>query len=262
MILIVKVVVIMELLDFFDCNCRVGMRTILNPGSFYSTGDLVKRMESHGIGKALVNHSMAREYNPAVGNGMLAEEIKSHPCLYPAWVVMHHHTGEFPEPDVLKIQLRDNNIKAVLMFPDDSEQKYSTSEWNCGELFSMLEACRVPLLIGMNQMNWDELYGLCSSHPELRIVLTDLDYRADRNLYSLLNRFEYLYLETIGYKVHNGIEEICSRFGAKRLVFGSGMPIYSGGSAVSMINYARISEKEKRMIAGENLERLLEGVKL
>ena len=231
-------------------------------GCFYSVEDLVKRMKFYGIEEALVYHSMAREYNPAVGNGMLAEEIKGHPCLYPVWMVMHHHTGEFQGPDALKIQLRENNIKAVRMFPGTSEQNYSIGEWNCGELFRMLEACRVPLLIGLGQMNWNELYGLCDSHPELRIVLTDLDYGADRNLYSLLNKFENLYLETSGYKVHNGIEEISGRFGAGWLVFGSGMPVYSGGSAVSMINYARIGEKEKRMIAGENLKRLLEGVKL
>jgi Predicted metal-dependent hydrolase of the TIM-barrel fold len=252
----------MEAIEFFDCNCRVGMRGIINPGSFYNTGDLIKAMENYGISKALVYHSMARESNTVVGNGMLADEIKNHLCLYPVWVVAPHHTGEFPNPDDLWIKLRDNNIKAVRMFPAAHEQNYNIGEWNCGELFKMLELNRVPLFIGMNQLSWDGLFGLCSSHPELRIVLTDLDYRADRNLYSLLNRFKYLFMETIGYKVHNGIEEICSRFGAERMVFGSGMPIYSGASAVSMVNYARISEKEKRMIAGENLKKLLEGVKL
>jgi predicted TIM-barrel fold metal-dependent hydrolase len=46
------------------------------------------------------------------------------------------------------------------------------------------------------------------------------------------------------------------------MVFGTGMPVYSGGAAVSMINYARISEKEKRLIAHENMESLMEGVRL
>jgi Predicted metal-dependent hydrolase of the TIM-barrel fold len=252
----------MEVIDFFDCNCRVGMRSIINPGSFYNTEDLIKVMNNYGISNALTYHSMAREYNPVVGNEMLAEEIKRHSCLHPVWVIMPHHTGEFPNPDALKIQLRDNNIKAVRMFPAAHEQNYNIGEWNCGVLFRMLELNRVPLFIGLDQLSWDELFGLCSNHPELRIVLIDLSYRVDRNLYSLLDRFQYLFLETIGYKVHNCIEEICSRFGAERLVFGSGMPIYSGGSAVSMINYARIGEKEKRMIAGENLKSLLEGVKL
>lgn len=252
----------MEPLSFFDCSCAVGMRGVVNPGSFYRIEDLITRMGRYAIQKALVYHSMAQEYNPAVGNKMLLDEIKNYPCLYPVWVVMHHHTGEFSEPDELIGQMRENRIKAVRIFPSASDQNYSIAEWNCGELFSVLEKFRIPLMIELDQLNWDELHGLCSVHPELRLILTGVNYSIDRNLYALLKKFQYIYIETIGYKVHNGIEEICKNFGAQRLVFGSGMPVYSGGSAVSMINYARINENEKRMIACENIEALLGGVQL
>jgi Predicted metal-dependent hydrolase of the TIM-barrel fold len=251
-----------DMLEFFDCNCSFGMRGIVEPGSFHKVDDLMNRMKHYGIKKALIYHSMAREYNPVVGNKMLMDEIKNYTLFAPLWVVMHHHTDEFPEPGVLRKQLKECNVKAVRMFPATSEHCYSIAEWNCGELFSMLEACKVPLFIGLNQLDWNGLHGLCSSHPELRIILTDLNYSVDRDIYALLKKFANLSMETTGYKVHNGIEEICSRFGAQRLIFGSRMPEYSGGSAVSMINYARISEKEKEMIAGGNLEKLLGGVQL
>jgi predicted TIM-barrel fold metal-dependent hydrolase len=238
------------------------MRGIACPGSFYRVEDLVNRMERYGIEKALVYHSMAREYNPAEGNKMLMEEIKDYPSLIPVWVVMHHHTNEFPEPGELAGQMKNSGIKAVRMFPAAWEQNYSTSEWNCGELFSFFEDYRIPLLIGLDQLGWDGLNTLCSSHPELRIILTSVDYRVDRNLYALMEKFRNIYIETIGYKVHSGIEEICGRFGAERLIFGSGMPVLSGGSAVSMINYSRISDREKRMIAADNIKALLGGVLL
>lgn len=224
--------------------------------------DLLKKMMHYGIKKALVYHSMAREYNPSIGNQMLMDQIEDNSVLYPLWVVMHHHTKEFPAPDILKKQLADNKVKAVRIFPSVADHGYSISKWNCGELFLMLEACRVPLFVGLNQLTWDELNELCSSYPSLNIILTDLSYSVDRNLYSLLRKYENLHIETTGYKVHNGIEEICNNFGAYRLIFGSRMPEYSGGSAVSMINYARISENDKKMIAGGNLEKLLGGVNL
>lgn len=249
-------------MKFFDCNCEIGMRGIVYPGSFYKVEDLAARMEYYGIEKALVYHSMAREYNPGEGNKMLMEEIKDYPSLIPVWVVMHHHTDEFPEPGELARQMKNSGIKAVRMFPAAWEQNYCISEWNCGELFSVLEEYRIPLLIGLDQLGWDGLHALCSCHPELRIVLTSVDYRIDRNLYVLMKKFKHIYIETIGYKVHSGIEEICGKFGAERLVFGSGMPVFSGGSAVSMINYSRISEKEKRMIAADNINTLLGGVLL
>lgn len=253
----------MEPLKFFDCNCSFGIRRVVNPGSFYKVQDLVEKMKWYGINKALVYHSMAREYCPTVGNEMLMQEIKEYDdILYPVWVVMHHHSGEFPEPDVLAKKMKDNNVKAVCMFPSDKDQNYSISEWNCGELFSMIEKFSIPLFMSFDQLTWDRLYELCSNHPKLKIILTGVNYRADRNLCALFKLFPNIYVETSGYKVHNGIEEICEKFGATRLIFGSGLPLFSGGAAVSMINYARISKKERQMIAYENIESLLGGVQL
>lgn len=251
----------MQTLEYFDCSCYFGKRTVVNPGSFYRVEDLISKMEYYGIGKALVYHSMARECAPVTGNEMLMNDIKNYPSLIPVWVVMPHHTGEFPDPGTLREQLKLSGVRAVRMFPLVTDQNYCISEWNCGELFSMLERCGIPLLIGFDQFKWDELYGLCSSHPDLHVILTDMNYREDRNLYPLLKKFGNLYVETFGYKQHHGIEEICSRFGANRLIFGSGMPLQSGASGVAMINYARIGEEEKRMIASGNLERLLECVR-
>lgn len=252
----------MELLSFFDCSASFGMRGIVNPGSFYKLEDLLKKMKAYGIERALVYHSMAREYNPQIGNSMLMEEIKSHPELMPVWVIMPHHTDEFPDPDKLIQGMRENNVRAVRMFPAISDHGYSLSDWNCGELFNMLEEHKIPLFIGMEQTNWEELHKICSNHPGLRIVVTGVTYRISRNLYPLMKAHDNLYIETMGYKVYNGIEDICSKFGTHRLIFGSSMPVSSGASAVTMINYARISDKEKNMIAHENLENLLGGVKL
>jgi len=252
----------MEEITYFDCNCCFGMRSVIDPGSFYKAEDLKKRMEHYGIAKALVYHSLAREYSPLAGNNMLMEAIRQYTEFYPMWVVMHHHTNEFYTPEELKEKLRVNNVRAVRMFPGIHEQAYSTEKWNCGELFSMLESCRIPLFLGMNQLGLNDLARICTEYPGLVIILTDLSYSIDRNLYGLLGSFGNLKIEISGYKVHNGIEEICGRFGAERIIFGSKMPEFSGGSAVSVINYARISQKEKQMIAHENIEKLLEGVVL
>jgi predicted TIM-barrel fold metal-dependent hydrolase len=230
------------------------------PGSFHRREDLVGAMARYGIGNALVYHSLAREYNPQLGNGEVLKETGQEPALFPAWVVLPHHTGEFPEPKKLVAMMKAANVRAARMFPAEWEQQFSLAEWNCGALFSTLEEHRVPLFIGLDQVDWRSIQELLSRHPALDVVLTDVSYRIDRNVYALLDRHARLSIETIGYKVHRGIEEICRRFGAERLVFGSGMPVYSGAAAVTMIRYARISDTEKQMIAHGNLERMLGGV--
>ncbi len=252
----------MEPLNFFDCNCSFGMRGVKYPGSFSTLDELIKKMDNYGIKKALVYHSMAREYDMKTGNKMLMGEIAAYPFLYPVWVAMHHHTGEFPAPALLKEQLRENNIKAVRIFPSVSDHGYSISGWNCGELFDMLEKCKIPLIAGLDQVTWDELHNLCLNHPGLIVILSDVNYRINRNLYALLEKFPGLHVETSGYKGFDGILEICKRFGAHRLIFGTGMPVLSGAAAVSLIKYARISNKEKQMIASGNLENLIGGIKL
>ncbi|HHV59541.1 MAG TPA: amidohydrolase family protein [Clostridiaceae bacterium] len=249
------------MLEFFDSSCFFGRRSVVNPGSYWTVEELVENMNHFGIKKALVYHSIAKEYNPCIGNRMLMEDISKYPCLYPMWVVMPHHTGEFPEPDELLKQLRQNNVKAVKIFPSIKDHFYSISNWVCGELFSMLEKSGIPLFVGLDQLTWNEIYELCTGFPKLNIVLTDLNYRADRNLYPLLQKFDNLCIETYGYKQHHGIEEICKKFGAGRFIFGSGTPVSSLASAITMINFARISDEEKRMIAYGNLEKLLGGVK-
>lgn len=246
-------------LNFFDCDCSFGRRSVVNPGSFHKLEDLLEHLQFYGIERALVYHAMAREYDPAYGNDLLMKEIAGYGQLYPVWVVMPHHTGEFPAPAVLLEQLRRNNVRAVRMFPGDNDHAYSLAGWNSGELLSMLADQKIPLLIGMDQLNWNDLHALGNDYPGLVVILSGVGYGSDRNLYPLLRKFANLHIETIGYKPHNGIEEFCRLFGAQRLIFGSGMPVFSGGSAVSMINYARISDAEKQLITGGNLARLLSG---
>ena len=251
----------MDTLRFFDCNCCIGRRGIVNPGSFYTADELERKMQHYGIGKALVYHSLAKEYSPVMGNELLQEEIKGHPSLYPVFVVMHHHTQEFPRPDELIRSMRASGVKAVRMFPGQGEQNYSLAQWNCGELFTVLQEYRIPVMLGLDSTDWNGFYDLLSSYPRLNVIMTQADYRIDRNLYSILDKFDNLFIEIMGYKVHSGIEEICRRFGAHRLIFGSGMPVYSG-AAVCMVTYARISAEEKMQIASGNLERLTGGVLL
>lgn len=249
----------MSKIEYLDVSCYVGRRGIIHPGSFYKAEDLLGQMQKLDIKRALVYHALAREYDLAEGNRLLMQEIRQFTCLSPIWVVMPHHTGEFYEPVRLGELLIEENIKAVRMFPGINDHNYCVAEWNCGELFNMLEQSEIVLLLGLDQVSWNEIHDLCSTHPNLRIVLTDVTYRIDRNLYQLLKKFKNLYIETFGYKVNCGIEEITRLFGADRLIFGSGMPAYSGAAAMAMVSYAQISHDDKIKIACRNLEGILGG---
>jgi predicted TIM-barrel fold metal-dependent hydrolase len=156
--------------------------------------------------------------------------------------------------------LRENGVKMVRMSPQS--HGYSMSEWNCGPLYAMLEETGVLLTVDFPQLGYDALHSILTAHPKLRLILTNIHYNCARNIYPLLMKCGNLYLESIGFKVLDGIEDVCRKIGPKNLLFGSMSPVYSASAAIGMITYSDITDEEKQMIACDNLKRLLEGVKL
>jgi len=254
----------MQTFSFFDCNASFGRRKLVLPNSFYKKEDLLKYMDAYRIDRALVTHALARELDPIAGNEMLMDEIKGNDNLVPAWVVLPHHTNEFPAPEDLINQLKAKNVKAVTLLPSLADYYFSLSEWCCGELYSALEAYNIPLLLEMRSVdpNLEALHSILEAHPKLKLIFTNVTYRVSRNLYPLMKKFPNLYVETSGFKGQDGIQDLCEVFGASRVVFGSNMPVGSGSAAVAMVTYANISASDKARIASENLNDILGGVLL
>lgn len=247
-------------LRFFDSNCSIGMRSVPIRGSFCDVKTLLKRMEICKIEDAMVYHNLAEEYHPKKGNEALMEAIKGYGNLHPVWVVMPNDAGEFYDPDELISLLRKNNVKMVRVFPSKGSHNYSLFLRGSQTLLKALDEHRIPLMIGMDQISYEEISNIASIYNNIPLILTNTGYRADRYLYPLLESFGNIYVETSSYKVHFGIEALCKKFGAERLIFGSGLPLYSAGSAVTMITHLLLPDEDKIKIAGGNLRRLLGGV--
>ena len=59
-----------------------------------------------------------------------------------------------------------------------------------------------------------------------------------------------------------GIERFVARFGAARLLFGSGLPESSPGGLIGYVMYSDISDDDKAAILAGNVETLLREVEL
>jgi predicted TIM-barrel fold metal-dependent hydrolase len=241
-------------LDFFDCNAQVGRFGSPEEEHFFEPEELVERLEPMGIRRALVFHALAKELHPAEGNPALTEAVRELP-LTACWVAMPHHTGEVPPPAEFVDQMQAAGARAVRLFP--AFHNYSLSDWCAGEMLDVFEARRVPVFIEIGQTNYEQIAAALSSHPKLRLTVMQTSYRCDRFVYPLMERFEHLAVETSSYLVTGGIEAMCKRFGASRLIFGTGSPYLEPGAPVASITFARISDSDKQAIAGGNLERLL-----
>lgn len=240
-------------LSFFDCNCQVGRFGAPRPGLALTPDDLEAELAHFGVARALAYHALAKEYSPAEGNRALLEDRR--PWLEPCWVVMPHHTGELPAPRDLLREMDQAGVRAVRLFPKD--HTWHLGEWSSGELLEALAQEGIVTLLDPEQTDWDEVDAVCRRHPQLPLILLRPNYRTARFLYPLFERHANLHIEFSFYQAHQGIEEVCQRFGAHRLVFGSGLPTFSPGGPVAMVTYADLGQSDKQVIASGTLCRLL-----
>lgn len=255
--------------ELFDCNATVGRRAVRNPGCAYMPEDVISIMDYYRIDKALVSHAMCEGNGPFPGNEILLSEISDYDRLSPCWVLSPNFTNELGEVKVEDFidKMLEMGVKASKILP--YHHHYCLSDWCVGELFSILEEHRIPLLIDFgithyseseSRIPWNNIYELCKDYRSLPIILLRVGGNVNRKLFPLLSKFENLHIDISYYISNDGLEIICEEFGANHLLFGTGMPVYSPAGPLSMLIYSGISAKEKKAIGSENLKRLLNSV--
>jgi len=249
-------------LNLFDANCRLGPSDLTASGAPVTVPDLEQEMDRLGIAEALVYHASASGYDPEFGNTQLLQELSTASRLHPCWVVMPHYTGEMEDPATLIPRMLAAGVHAVRMLP--AVHRFSISGWSVDELLGELNTHRIPLFLDFGRSHWaeevvnyDAVARICREFPSLPVVLVREGIGSSRYLYPLLECFGNLHLELSYYQASDGVADICRRFGAERLLFGTGLPEYSGGPAISMLYFSGISFEDKKRIAGGNLRNLL-----
>ena len=245
-------------LKFFDANVCYGPQKIVMPDVDYSLSALLQRMREFNIEKALVLHSVAREHDAAFGNARLIEEIKGRENLIPVWAVMPHHTGEMDEPETLVEKMTENGVKAAALFPSAGAHNFSLKRWSAAPLLDALAEHRIPVIMGIEQVGGMEgMAEFALTYPKLTVIAANVNYRADRVLFPAMDAAKNLYIETSAYKTFFGLQEFVKRFGAERLLFGSGMPAIDPAASVSMITWSGLPIEQQEMIAHKNIERII-----
>lgn len=241
-------------LRWFDCNARLGRWANPQPEQFTEVGGLLAAWDRVGIEGGLVYHTWAWEWSPGRGNARLLQEIAGQPRVRPCFVALPPATREIEPPREFAAMVRRMG-GAVRIFPN--MHNWRVSEWCAGALFDALAEQGVPLLVDTNEVDFEGIAGILAAHPGMPVIVLGIYYRCDRFLYPLLERYPDLYLESNTYGVFRGIEMVCARFGAERLIFGTGLPELEAGGPMALVTYAEIDHDDRRKIAGATMRRLL-----
>lgn len=257
-------------LVFFDANCRIGRSVTPNPHAPVTPEDLIREMDYAGIAEAMVYHAFgAIHLLPAQGNEQLIKDIAGYDRLHPAWILTPWNTGEMGPADKLVPVMIQQGVRLARFFfsPYIGYVDYFAL-FLYRPLLEVLAYHHLPVILEFYQTpthepsptDWENIVKVCREFPALPLILAGPKLTMlNRYFYYCFDQFANFHVELSGYQVHQGIEAVCRRFGGNKLIFGSGMPFYSPGQAITYLLSADISEEHRAMIAGGNLRRLLTG---
>ncbi len=252
-----------ERLTLFDANCALGAIAATPPGSYDDAAGLLRVMDRAGVDEALVYHSAAEHHDAALGNELLLNQTARQPRLHPCWVVLPNHTGELAGPEALLGSMANHDVRCVRLFPNriGPLRPYAYSD-----LLQALNRAGMVMLLDLEvghyntqraAIDWDGLDWLLGEHPRLAVVLPRAGQAMDRTLIPFLHSHPNLHIEMSYYVGTGGLERLCERVGAERVLFGTGLPRHEPGTAITLLTYSALDDRSKRLVAGENLRRLL-----
>lgn len=240
---------------FYDCNCTFGKLSKVHEYTPTDKETVIRLLKKINVKRAIVSHTSQQYLTPKEGNEILVSEIKNDEIFVPSVTVMTNSSGEFISLKELDRFIDKNGVKLAQMFP--KTHNFSPAEWQMGETYSYLEEKGIPLMLSINEVSADQIYEILSNHKKLNIICKDTSFSHDRNIMRLMELFENLYLESGTYSTCGGISYVTEKFGADRLIFGSGLQFAEPGAACAKVLCADISDEDKIKIAHKNIEKLI-----
>lgn len=241
-------------LPWLDASCIIGSRAQPRPESNLSPDDIYAELHAWGIEQALVRHAYALDYDPIIGNRMCTEFCRRHDRALPCYAVVPPQTGDMPGGLSLLEYLANGGAQAVTFHsPHGIDLRCAWARETC----QVLKEAGVPILVQDTDIGLGIVDELLTRHPRLHVISLRVNYGATRLVYPMLAIHPTFHIEFSRFPVHFGLEEVTARFGAHRLIFGTGMPEYDPAVAIGMVTYADLSPEDRATIAGNGLRSLL-----
>ena len=247
-------------LRLFDANVWLGSPQYFPLAEELHLADLKNVLNRYSIHGALVSNWEGITISAQDCNRAFLDMKSDLPeNVYTIWTGLPSFPEEqYPLPGSGK---PDSRMRGVRLFP--KSHKYLLSNWVVGELCEWCIGFNVPFFFWHVEIEWDSIYRLAKKYPRLKIIIESQWQKIlyhNRNLYSLMKAVKNVYIETSNFIGQDFITHAVKTFGARRLIFGSFLPVNDPLASIGMILDAEISEQEKFLISGENIKRIIDEV--
>ena len=254
-------------LKFLDVLAGTGPMYDAGAADGATRQGLLASMDRLGIAEAAVACLGAANYRTMGPNRALSDSLCDEPRLYPVWVIGSPAFGDFPPAESFVAEMREAGVRMLRMLTGPGKPFSRIKPILIERHLDEMAARRIPLIVdvaGPGLAVDGGLEDLLAGWPELPVVLSlpKIEASADMLAYALWEKGRNLRMELSGVQCLGIVEEICARFGADRLLYGSRYPHFTQLQAMLQVIYADISEDARRAIAGGTARNLMKEARL
>src|SRR5262249_21371978 len=156
------------------------------------------------------------------GNRQLLDLIADEPRLRPCWVMLPDSCGEIGRPDEFAAAATIAGVQAIRAYPHD--HGYDLAGPDAAPVLDAITATGHLLLVDAPQTTWPQVEAVATARPTLPVVVCKPGYRSLRRIAGILDRTANVHIGLSNFSSHCGVEWLAERFGAHRLLFGTGSP--------------------------------------
>jgi predicted TIM-barrel fold metal-dependent hydrolase len=242
-------------LTIFDAHNHIG-RSLGSWAVGLSAEELIERMNIHGVDKAVVISYLE---GGIIDNDYVDEAAKKFPNrLIPCAVINPWQgaaaTSEF-DRCVGKLGMKSIKLHPFLhSYPVSSHSLLD-------QIFEKCTKTRLPIIIhGASDGPFNtplQIAEMAQTFPEVPVIMTHMGWMwLVEDAINAAKKCQNIYLETSACPAIWPIKDAIEKLGPDRVVMGTDSPDEDFGIMISRIKLAINDEESRRLVLGENLERL------
>lgn len=243
-----------EKFRLIDTDAMLGRHPQRDGGS-RDVESFLAMMDRFGIDEAVVGHMLAWMDSPVDGNDRITKLIDGHPRLHACWVILPDTCGEIDPPAEFVAAAVDAGVAAVRAYPED--HGYDLDGPDVADLLDAVTEAGLPLLVDLEQTSLGAVERIATLRPSLQIVVCRTGYRILRPLAGVFRRTENVHIGMANMSSNCGIEWLVDRFGARRIFFGTAVPIRDPADVVTRLLWSELDDDAVAAIGAGNAESIL-----
>ena len=247
----------------FDANMALGRRGDRRV-AVDTVGGVLAEMRRAGVGRALVYSPTAASATYS-GNRLLMETVEGEHSLAPQFVF----NPSKDDPAVFAARVNEAGVRSVRMVP--TRHEYPFRDWVVGPWLDWLASERIPVWVPtaygwpsgppvapwVHELDPAELHDTLAKHPEVTVVLAEVQYPQAAWAMPLLEELPNLHVELSRFVRTDGVRQLIDLIGPERVIYGSRFPDSPMAAQLYYLHRCGLSRETLAAICAGNLERLL-----